>query len=269
MRNLSCQKRRRIVIRNKDGGKREERRCANGITQNYRKTVDESICQSCVLRQPLLKIAPTCKEHPPADPIWPEPCYRDGEDIVYLFQDGVQQPSTPQGYRRKSDEGEESWWFVTEWDQCSYRRMVNQRTPRGDLQVHAHCEARDNSVVSHEECKQCVSDMTKVGGNLDEEVVKDNIPSPEPVKEGVPNFPSAGKLLDNYWKAVKKWVASGRPARTDSEVAKIHREFCAPCDWYDSESQRCKGCGCAVKPKGIAILNKIKMKTEHCPRNFW
>lgn len=274
MKNPPCQKRRHIVIRSKDGSRKEEHRCASSVAQNYRNTIDKSICQNCTLRQPLLKPASTSKKHPPIDSIWPEPYYEENGDIVYPFQDEVQQPPVPQGYKRKSEEGVESWWFITDWDQCSYRQMMNERTPRGNLQINAYCTARKNCTVKYGECKQCLSDIAEIGGNLNEKIVKNSIPLPEPIKErlgedGVPDFPGANELLDNYWKAVKKWIAAGRPKRKAPEVEKIHKEFCSPCDWHDSESQRCKGCGCKVKPKGIAVLNKIRMETEHCPKGLW
>lgn len=278
MKNLPCQKRRRIVIRSKDGSKKEEYRCANSIAQNYKNTIDKSICQNCTLRQPFLKPASTSKKHPPIDSTWPEPYYEENGDIIYPFQDGVQQPPIPQGYKRKSDKGTESWWFITDWGQCSYRQMMNERTSQGNLQINTYCTARKNCTVKYEECKQCLFDIAEIGGNLNEKIVKNSIPLPEPIKErlgedGIPDFPGANELLDNYWKAVKKWIIAGRPKRKASEVKRIHKEFClaspTPCDWYDSKSQRCKGCGCKVKPKGIAILNKIRMETEHCPKGLW
>jgi hypothetical protein len=85
----------------------------------------------------------------------------------------------------------------------------------------------------------------------------------------VPEIPGIGQQLATYWKALKKWIAAGRPERSDAEVEQIHAQHCSKCDWYDAESKRCKGCGCKVKAAGAAMMNKIKMATEHCPRNFW
>lgn len=271
MRNLPCQKRRHIIVRNKDGNKEEVYRCANGITKHYRSIVNESVCKSCTLRQPLLKLASICREHPPKNSIWPEPYYQENGDIIYPLQEGVQAPPVSQGYKQSS---ENSWHFETEWDECPYRQLMNLRTPKGNLQIHAYCIARKDHAVKHEECKKCLIDMAKIDGSLNEKNIKNSIPLPEPIKErlgkdGIPNYPGAVELLDNYWQAVKRWIAAGRPIRENAEVQNIHAEFCISCDWYDSESQRCKGCGCKVKPKGTVLLNKIKMKTEHCPRKFW
>jgi len=219
-------------------------------------------------------MAPICKRHPPVNTVWPEPCYKENGVLAYPFQEGIQQPPVPQGYKRKADEGEESWQFVTKWEQCSYRQRVNERLPRGDLQINTYCTARNNTVVTPEECKQCLLDVAKIGGSLNKRTVKNSVPLPEPIrdrlgKDGIPNFPSPGELLDNYWKAVKRWVAGGRVTRTDLEVAEIHKKFCSLCNWYDPDSHSCKGCGCKVRPKGMALLNKIKMKTEKCPQDFW
>lgn len=273
MKTLQCQKRRRVVIRKKDGSKDEVYRCAHGATKNYRDNVDESACNNCALRQPLISIAGTCKEHPPNNPIWPEPRYKDG-DIIYPYEEGVPKPPVPEGYTRKAEEGPESWQFESQWGKCPYRQYMNRRTPKGDVQVHAYCTVRTNYRVENEECKQCLAALADMEGVIDVEEAGDNSALPESIenrldKHGVPKYPGATELLDNYWKAVKRWIAAGRPARDNAEVARIHEEFCSSCDWYDPELKRCKGCGCSVRPKGITLLNKIKMKTEHCPRHFW
>lgn len=273
MKNLMCQKRRRIIIRKKDGDNKEVYRCAHGATEKYKHDVDENTCQSCTLRQPLLKVSSVCKEHPPKQPIWPEPYYTDSGDVVYQYQENIESPPEPQGYERKGKAGKRSWQFTNKWVNCKYRHKANILTPKGDLQVRAFCGIKGNRPILPEDCEKCLADVISIGGNLDTKQVENNIPLLEPISDeeqnSTPDYPSTIELLDSYWKAVKRWVAAGRPTRTDSEVEKIHEEFCSKCNWYDSEAQRCKGCGCRVREKGAAILNKIKMKTEHCPRNFW
>ncbi len=269
MKNLRCQKRQRIIKRSKDGGAKEKYRCVNNTSEKYRHDVTESICKNCTLRRPLLKLIATCKECAPSAAIWPEPSYQD-TNIVYSSQEGAEQPPIPEGYVRKAD----GWQFESKWGKCPYRQFTNQRAPKGNLQVQAHCDAQYEHVVSYEDCKKCLTAIVEIGGNLDEQFVKDSIPLPEAIKKrlgkkGIPTLPGVSESLDTYWKAVKRWIAGGRPVRGPEEVKQIHKDFCAPCDWYDAESQRCKGCGCVVKPQGVALLNKIKMQTEHCPRNFW
>ncbi len=269
MKSLHCQKRQRIVIRGKNGSTREKYRCANGVTENYRHDVSEITCESCVLRRPLLKPAATCKECAPSTTTWPEPYYHEA-DIVYPFQENIEQPPIPEGYNRKTS----GWQFESKWEKCPYRQFINQRTPKGDLQIQAYCDAQYNHAVSYKDCKKCLTDMGEVGGNLDAKFIEANVSVPAAIKrrtgkKGIPSLPGTGELLDTYWKAVKRWVVAGRPIRDAETVRQIHEDFCSTCDWHDPESKRCKGCGCVVKPEGIALLNKIKMQTEHCPRSFW
>jgi hypothetical protein len=85
-----------------------------------------------------------------------------------------------------------------------------------------------------------------------------------------PNYPPISMQLWTYKEALIKWHKAGRPKRTQEEVEYIHSTFCASgCEWYDEDAQRCKGCGCAVTVGSLAVLNKIKMGTEHCPKDKW
>jgi hypothetical protein len=85
-----------------------------------------------------------------------------------------------------------------------------------------------------------------------------------------PGYPPISMQLWTYKEALIKWHKAGRPKRTQEEVERIHSTFCASgCEWYDEEAKRCKGCGCAVTVGSLAVLNKIKMGTEHCPKDRW
>jgi hypothetical protein len=97
-------------------------------------------------------------------------------------------------------------------------------------------------------------------------------PAPVVVEGRVPKVPSLPRRLMTWAEATVEWVAKGRPERSDEEVARIHTVFCAsspPCRWYSVAQQQCQKCGCGVKAEGPAIFNKIKMATQHCPRNLW
>jgi hypothetical protein len=84
------------------------------------------------------------------------------------------------------------------------------------------------------------------------------------------SYPAVSLQLWSFKEALIKWNKAGRPTRTQEEVEHIHREFCAvPCEWYDEEAKRCRGCGCKVTTGSIAIFNKVKMATEHCPKDKW
>jgi len=68
-----------------------------------------------------------------------------------------------------------------------------------------------------------------------------------------------------YGGAVKRWIAAGRPVRSDARVQEIFDTLCRPCQYFDARRQTCRLCGCAVRRSGSAFLNKIKMATERCP----
>lgn len=70
----------------------------------------------------------------------------------------------------------------------------------------------------------------------------------------------------NYITAFRKWVAAGRPERTDEEVQYILDNFCNNgCTMYDKERKVCNSCGCPANNNMPAIKNKLKMATEECP----
>jgi hypothetical protein len=89
----------------------------------------------------------------------------------------------------------------------------------------------------------------------------DDIPPPE--------APSLLRRTMSYAEALIAWTAAGRPKRSAKDVEQIFSRFCKPCRWYDRRRQICRGCGCRVADTGFAVTNKIKMATEHCPRNLW
>jgi hypothetical protein len=84
-----------------------------------------------------------------------------------------------------------------------------------------------------------------------------------------PEYPNWSIQAWMYTQALLKWKKAGYPERTDEEVKEIHEKHCTKCEWYDPEKKRCKGCGCRVTDGAVAVVNKIKMATEHCPREIW
>lgn len=90
-----------------------------------------------------------------------------------------------------------------------------------------------------------------------------------PDGEPVPNYPKMTLQVWLYKEALLRWNAAGRPVRSPEEIERIHNTHCKRCTWYDPEKKRCKGCGCKVTKGAVAVLNKIKMATEHCPRELW
>jgi len=84
-----------------------------------------------------------------------------------------------------------------------------------------------------------------------------------------PEYPAISMQLWLYKEALGRWKKAGYPVRTDEEVREIHATKCKNCSWFDAEKSRCKGCGCKVSVGSVAIFNKIKMATEHCPKGEW
>lgn len=87
--------------------------------------------------------------------------------------------------------------------------------------------------------------------------------------ERPPTTPGPVKRILTYTQAVAEWIAAGRPERSDEDVQHIYKELCEPCSWRKRRSDICRGCGCRVAAYGMAITNKIKMATQHCPREKW
>ncbi len=123
----------------------------------------------------------------------------------------------------------------------------NELNSDGSVKIKARC-AITHKLVDPQTCSACAGDVNTIAPK---------------------EYPALATELTNYVSAVKGWVAAGRPVRTEEEVATIHTQYCAQCDWYDSKQQRCKGCGCKTSADGAALLNKIKMSTQHCPKQLW
>ena len=73
----------------------------------------------------------------------------------------------------------------------------------------------------------------------------------------------------HYGMALVRWAASGFKTRSKEEVQRIYTEYCLPCENFDPEVDACKLCGCNVRVEGMAIRNKIAMKTEICSDGKW
>lgn len=133
--------------------------------------------------------------------------------------------------------------------------------------LNANCDAY-KTVVDDTICKDCIlnvkpTDCPECGKQVEEQMKKypDGF-----VVEGSQKVITLTKKALNYSTALKKWVAAGRPTREKKEVTRIH-SICTKCDWYDKGN--CKGCGCKVSQSNVAVMNKIKMATEHCPKELW
>ncbi len=72
----------------------------------------------------------------------------------------------------------------------------------------------------------------------------------------------------HYTRALSKWIKAGRPVRSETEIVHL-LETCQSCDDYNPQNGTCLHCGCHVNSSTIAPLNKIAMRTEHCPLEKW
>lgn len=74
-----------------------------------------------------------------------------------------------------------------------------------------------------------------------------------------------GEKVKNYFGAVRRWVANGRPTRSQEEIDKLFKENCESCERYDKERHACKNCGCTVSMDASPLSNKLAMASERCP----
>lgn len=111
--------------------------------------------------------------------------------------------------------------------------------PSCELRANGHCMVT-KIAVTPETCQQCSKESAEHEATLVEK-------------------------FHNYKTAIRKWIAAGRPTRSDERVAEIHDTFCVNCDKYDPVKRACKHCGCRVNKGAMPLTNKLKMGTEVCP----
>ena len=101
--------------------------------------------------------------------------------------------------------------------------------------------------------------------------------SAKPPRRNCPNSPDLTEARERlgitpddmkHWaQALARWTRAGFPVRPQTEVERIERDICRPCEEY--VDGRCKSCGCRVSKSRIAVSNKLKMATESCPKGKW
>ena len=151
---------------------------------------------------------------------------------------------------------------------CDRANVIQVRKKDGSRSTVRRCADPQSSFftqnVVEDDCRQCPRYLAA-------EAVRAAQAEAEATGE-VPQVPSLPRRAFTWAKAVADWKVKGSPERSDEEVQRIFRTFCAatpPCSWYDPARQLCRGCGCGVAEDGLAVFNKIKMATQHCPRNLW
>jgi len=152
----------------------------------------------------------------------------------------------------------------------------DSRTPIGRI-VHRVCLDEDKPtyrlVVTARSCRLCQTTETN---RVKAASADDTNETPPPSDQNTataatppPETPGLVHRTLSYAEALIKWTAAGQPERSDKEVERLFHQHRKTCKWHDPERQICRGCGCRVADAGYAVLNKIKMATEHCPRDLW
>jgi hypothetical protein len=80
---------------------------------------------------------------------------------------------------------------------------------------------------------------------------------------GVNPNPSIIEKVSRYATALAKWIAAGRPTRTQEQIDAILAERCEPCVHFQGGT--CDKCGCRINRNPEAWRNKLAMATESCP----
>lgn len=80
--------------------------------------------------------------------------------------------------------------------------------------------------------------------------------------------PSVTAQLSSYAAAVSRWLAAGRPVRTDEQVGEL-LAICQDNKCGKYRDGQCLACGCRVNSSGWALTNKLRMATESCPKGLW
>ncbi len=77
------------------------------------------------------------------------------------------------------------------------------------------------------------------------------------------------KRAARWVSASARWVAAGRPKRSQAEIDRIYLEVCLPCPRFVPDLGGCGVCGCRLSQRRKALVNKIAMATESCPEGRW
>jgi hypothetical protein len=100
----------------------------------------------------------------------------------------------------------------------------------------------------------------------------DNVPMPISASITAANeevMPGLSTRVSRYSRAIHRWIVAGQPVRPEEEVRQIFETLCRSCEHFDAQREICKTCGCRVRKSGLALMNKIRMATEQCPRGKW
>lgn len=72
----------------------------------------------------------------------------------------------------------------------------------------------------------------------------------------------------NYAVAVTQHIATGMGTRTDAEVNDI-LAICQQCEHFNITGGYCRICGCRCNANKSPFTNKLRMKSQKCPKGKW
>jgi len=262
---MNCTKRQKITKHTK-GEIYTFFKCTNCLCDNYRKEVTEDDCSNCPLKQ--MRRETNCRRQ--------KPCSVKMEQGLLVYGGPC-----PEGFQ-ETEKG-----FKNIWPECPQAFTNNTIRRDGVFAPIVFCGEK-NKQVTYEECAKCFKQLEKINNEAaDKEIKKEEVlekirdeQSKELEKktnelreklkqenEKVPeSFPSLDSQVKNYSKALYKWVTGGMDSRPKEEVERIF-DICKSCEFF--KDGRCLVCGCRLANKGVAVTNKIKMATEHCPKGKW
>lgn len=167
---------------------------------------------------------------------------------------------------------------------CKHFKKVNDF---GECRIATHLSGIKTAKVEAREdackvCRECGDDPTEPNHVVASLVITHVLEhAPERKRETLKSFGPKTKKKPNpvqqtvsYTQSVAKWIAHGRPERSDEEVLKI-LDTCSKCKHFKIRTindgtpvGQCLKCGCSVSISGGAT-NKARMATESCPIGKW
>lgn len=85
--------------------------------------------------------------------------------------------------------------------------------------------------------------------------------------------------------ALTRWLAAGKPTRDEGEITALLENFCKKCPYYKNSRCSHPKCGCQIRSVteeqetvdklsilfkiSPALVNKLRLGTEHCPEGLW
>lgn len=93
-------------------------------------------------------------------------------------------------------------------------------------------------------------------------------PAHRPAAGSTSAMPAPVARAAHYTSAVARWIAAGKPRRTQEEIDHLFA-VCQACEHFSQKVSACRLCGCRINRNHRALGNKLAMATEQCPFGKW